>query len=792
MIQLNWFKTAIRNIRRNLSSAIINVGGLTIGFTGAMLLFCLLHYHLSFDDFHPNKDRIYRIVSETNEGVQSFNQGVPQPVGKAFKNAYPFAEQVAMRADRGYALVTIGEGLEKKQFRISGSYVQPSYFSIFNYPFLQGDASVLRVPGNVAITEKEARRLFPAGDAYGKNIMVDGKLLTIAGILKDIPPNSVNQRDLFVSYENYKTDQPWMASDSSWPAISGGVQCFVLLNKEVKAATVDNEFPRFVKQYTPDKNTTLQLKLQPLKDIHFNLTFDGDIEKKQLWGLAVIGLFLLLTAAINFINLSTAQIFFRQKETGVRKALGSSDSQIRWQFLVEAFVLSVIAVVLSLLVVLLVFPYFNDFCQTSISLTALYQYPFVLFVSAMVLVISLLVGYFPGSILARLKPVQVMRGHFQQPASGGFSMRRMLVVGQFAIVLFMISCTTIISRQLQSAIRGDLGFKQSGIVLLDIPGKDKANAVAALRNKLKGLSGVKSVSACYAAPMSSNSNSTSVTFDNQPPESAFSVNVKAADTGYLSTFGLQLLAGRNLYAGDSVNGILVNETFVKKVKIASPEQALGKTVALNNKPAQIIGVVKDFHAGTFHSEILPTCLYSKLSSYYTCAVSIDPYQLTQVLPVVEKVWKEVYPDEMYSYNFLDENIKYMYSTDITLLKFNQVFSFLAILVGCIGVFGLVSFMAIRKKKEIGIRKVLGAGVDNILWIFAREFIYLLSVALVIAIPPAYYFMNRWLDDFVYKIQIGPYNFFGPVLLTFVLVILTVGVKSVRAALSNPIHNLKSE
>ncbi|WP_147323509.1 ABC transporter permease [Chitinophaga silvatica] len=792
MIQLNWFKTAFRNIRRNISSTIINVGGLTVGFSGAMFLFCLLHYHLSFDDFHPNKDRIYRIVSETNNGTISRYQGVPQPVGKAFKNAYPYAEQVAMRSDNGYSLVTVGEGEDKKLFQISSAYTQPSYFSIFNYPFIKGDASVLGVAGNMVITQKEANRLFPAGDAFGKSVLVNGRLLTIAGILKDLPPNTVNQRQLFISYEDYKIVQPWMASDSSWIAISGGVQCFVLLNKGVNASAVDNALPQFLKQYHPDKNTSLKLSLQPLKDIHFNLNYDGDIEKKQLWGLAVIGIFLLLTASINFINLSTAQIFFRTKETGVRKALGSSNIQIRVQFFIEALLLSLFSLVLSLILVILLFPSFNDFCKTSVSPEALYQYPFVLFVLGMVLIISLLVGYFPGRMLVKLKPVEIMRGYFQQKTSG-FSLRKILIVSQFAIVLFMVSCTAIISNQLKSAIQGNLGFKQSGIVLLDIPGeRDKSNTITALRNRLSGLSGVKSVSACYASPMSVNNNTSDVVYDNRPPEASFEANIKAVDTGYLSTFDLKLIAGRNLYAGDSINSIIVNEAFLKKVNVTSPEQILGKTIKLNSKPTPIVGVVKDFHVGTFHSEIVPSYLYSKMNYYYSCAVSIDPAQLTKVLPLIEATWKEVYPEKIYSYSFLDEDIKQLYETDITLLKFNQVFTFLVILLGCIGVFGLVSFMAIRKKKEIGIRKVLGAGVDNIVWIFVKEFVRLLLIASAIAIPLSWYFMDKWLTDFAYRLHIGPYNFFWPVLLTFALVIITISVKSINAALANPVKNLRNE
>lgn len=791
-MQLHWLKTAWRNIRYNGAFTLINLVGLTAGFAGAMLIFCLLNYHLSFDNFHEDADRIYRIVSMSNYDKEDYSQGIPQPLGKAFRNDYAYGEQVVMRAGLGEPQISVGEGGSRKLFHIAAAYVEPGYFRIFNYPFAEGSETVLQEPNNAVITRREATRLFPGQQAIGKQLLLDNKYkFTIAGILEDIPVNSVNQQQIYLSYANFKIADPWLASDSSWGAVSSEVQCFVKLRRGITGTAVEQIFPAFLTKNSPRSAKSTRLFMQPLNDIHFNRIYDGQIEKKQLWGLALIGLFLIITAGINFVNLATARLFHRSREAGVRKVLGSSGAQIRWQFMMETGILVLGAIVLSVITAYVLLPPFNRLFDTNIAGSVIFQPSFVCFTMILFSMVTLLVGYYPGAVLSRMKAVETIKGKLISSRTAGIPLRKILVVLQFSIVLFMISCTLIISRQLQSSMDTDIGFNKAGIVMISIPEENKS-AVDLLRNQLTALTGVNKLSFCFTSPMSDMNNTNDFKFDNRPKGEPFQLNVKAADTSYLSAFGLRLVAGRNLYGGDTLNGCLVNETFVKRVMAASPESVIGKMLKVYDIKTMIVGVVKDFHTSNFHQDIEPVCLYSDYRGYTNCAVNIDMRHASQLLPVMEKAWKEVYPDYTWSYEFLDDNIREMYHAEEILLQLIQTFSLLAILVGCIGLFGMVSFMAIQRKKEIGVRKVLGASVGSILWLFLKEFIRLLLVSLLVAIPVAWYVMHRWLQEFVFRLSLGADSFLWPVVITFAMVIVTISLKSLKAALANPVISLKNE
>ncbi|NLR61378.1 FtsX-like permease family protein [Chitinophaga polysaccharea] len=792
MMQLHWFKTAWRNIRSNRFFALINLVGLTAGFAGAMLIFCLVYYHLSFDNFHQDGDRIYRMVSASHYEEDDYSQGVQQPVGKAFRNDYTYGEYTAMRASLGAPQISIGSGAAKKIFNSEAAYVEADYFRIFNYPFVRGNAAVLAVPDQAIITEKEATRFFSGTDPIGQQFVINnGNTYTVAGVLKDIPSNTSNRQQVYLSYANYKKANPWMGGDSSWAAVSSGVQCFVKLRPGISAAAVEKVFPAFLSKYiSPEGARHASLFLQPLSDIHFNRTYDGQIEKKQLWVLATVGLFLVLMAGINCVNLATARLFYRSREAGVRKVLGSSPLQIRWQFITETSILVFAAMILSLFTAYAALPSFNQLFDTTISSVAFYQPVFIGFSVTLFVTVSLLVGYYPGMLLSRLKPTETIKGKLGTTRTAGVPLRKVLVVAQFAIVLFMISCTLIISRQMKASMDTDIGFNKTGIVMVDVPTQEMS-AIETIRHRVGTLAGVNGLSFCYSPPMSNMYNLNDFEFENATTKTGFRINEKAADTSYLRTFGLQLVAGRNIAGGDTAATCLVNETFVKRMKY-TPEQILGKRMTTFGRRAVITGVVKDFHTNDFHEEIAPVCLAGNYSSYGRCAVAMDMRKAQQLLPAMEKVWKEVFPDYGWSYNFLDDSIRNMYHTEETLLKLIEIFSFLAILVGCIGLFGMVSFMAVQKKKEIGVRKVLGASVTSILWLFMKEFMQLLLMALLVAIPVAWYVMHRWLQDFVFRLTLKPGYFVMPVLITTALVLLTISMKSVRAALSNPVQSLRSE
>lgn len=792
----SYLNIAWRNMLRNKVYTLINLAGLTLGLTCAILVFCLVHYHLSFDNFHHHKDRIYRVVSETTFDMDDYSQGIPTPFGRAFRNDYDFAEKLSMRVIRGNMLITFNRGNTLQKFKENISYVEPDFFDIFNYPLAEGDArQLIADPHNALITEKLAHKFFPSETAVGKQFTVNGKdVFTVAGILKNIPVNSDNQQQVYLSFQYYLNKHPWQASDSSWGGISSSMQCFMRLKPSVKAADVEKQFPAMIHKYcSPGDAQHYFFFMQPLSDIHFNTLYDGELEKKYLWALAFIGLFLIATAGINFINLATAQSLNRSKEVGVRKTLGSSSAQMRIQFMAETAFLVLLAIVLSIGLAWLVLPSFNNLFSVHISLQLLDGLQLAGFIALLFVLVSLLAGYYPGLLLSRFRPVEALKGKITQKQVGGMSLRRGLIIMQFAIVQFMIIGAIVVARQMRYAIHSDLGFNKEGIVLLDmdIPGL-KPPALHTFRNRLMQVAGVSEVSFCATPPLSEGNNWHDFRYNNRPKEEPFQVNGKHGDWQYLHMFGLQLVAGRNFYPSDTVNGYLVNETMVKKLHLASPADALGKTLRMTGVAAPIVGVVKDFHDQNFHGSISPLCISGDSKEYYTCAVKIALQNKKAILASIQQLFTSSFPDYIYSYSFFDNDIATLYETETNLLQLIELFAAIAVLIGCMGLFGLVSFMATQKRKEIGIRKVLGATVPGVLWLFGKEFTRLVCIAFAVAAPCATLLMQHWLKDFVFRISIDAFVFLLAIGVTLVMAIVTMGYTSLRAATANPVKSLRSE
>ena len=792
----NYLKIAVRNLKSNKAYTLINVAGLALGMSCAILIFILVKYHLSIDNFHANADRIYRIVTEQHRDDISYQPSVPAPLGKVFRNDYTFGEKVARIATFDQSPITLKDGKELRKFKDDIAFTEPEFFDIFNFPLLLGNkATVLNAPGTAIITEKIAHKYFANENPIGKSFWLDNKIaFTITGILKDLPENTDQKAGIFVSYTSLKSYNEWLASDDSWGGIQGAMKCFVLLRPGVSVSQVEKVFPAYVAKYRPNSKNVHHYKLQPLAEVHFDPRYDGAMEKRNLWILSVIGAFLIASACVNFVNLATAQAFKRSKEVGVRKVLGGLKVQLFWQFISETFLISMTAILIALLAAYLLLPAANSFFKIRLSLNPLSDSSLTLFILALGLVVTFFAGSYPGLVLARFQPIIALKGKLSQSSIGGFNTRRMLIVIQFTISQVLIIGMIVIIKQMRYTNQVDLGFDKEAIVMIPL-GTDSTNVkMMTLKDQISEMAGVEKISLCFAAPASQQAWNNGIRFDNQSEEVNFKTSIKAGDANYVPTFGLEVVAGRNIFPADSVREFLVNEAFLKKLNITNPQDAIGKVIAANGGTmvAPIVGVLKDFHDRSFHEDINAVAITSYAVNYSDLAVKLNLTHAKQTLEDIEKAWSEKYPDQIYEVQFLDESIARFYETEERMLKLIQVFSFIAIFIGSLGLYGLVSFMVAQKTKEIGIRKVLGSNAPQILWIFGKEFLTLILVAFAIAAPFAGWAMNGWLNDFKFHINIDVWVFAISLIFTLLIALLTVIYKAYKAVLMDPVRSLRSE
>jgi putative ABC transport system permease protein len=796
----NYFKIAWRNLKRNKSYAAINIIGLSLGIASSILIFTLVSFHLSYENFNKNKDRIYRVVTELHSDEVSYTPGTPPPFAKAMRDDYSFAEKTAQAVTFWDELISIPASTDNKKFQEENGFtcVDPEFFDIFNFPLVQGDIkTALNDPFTALVTQKIAKKYFGTEDAIGKVFRVDNKTdFKITGILKDIPLNTDRKQEIYVSHKSLKTLSDFLASDN-WGGINSETHCFLLLKPNVTAKQVEAAFPGLKKKYYKENAAGPHgnfFKMQPLSDIHFNPDYDGYADKKYLWALIFVGIFLIVTACVNFINLATAQALNRAKEVGIRKVLGSMRFQLFWHFIAETALITLFAILVAYGFAFIGLPYLNGLFKTQLSINPFANIGLLIFILVTAVIVVFLSGAYPGLVLSGFQPVAALKGKLSQKSIGGFSLRRVLVVTQFAISQILIIGTIVIAGQMNFSKKSDLGFRKDAIVMLPVPQNDSVglSKMQTLRDRLAGISGVEKISFCMQAPASQSNNVNDITYDNRPKPELWGVNAKDADESYVPTFDLKIVAGRNLYKSDTVREFLVNETFVRKLNLKSPQDMVNKFVTIGGKHALVVGVVKDFYNYSFRTDISPVAIFSNFHQYQNCAVKINLADIKPTLNAIEKIWNDTYPQYVYSSQFLDERIAKFYELDDIMLKLIEAFAGIAIFIGCLGLYGLVSFMAVRKTKEIGVRKVLGANLSSIIWLFGKEFSRLLIIAFFIAAPLGWWAMTKYLQDFKYRIPISAGIFVLAIVATFIVAALTVGYKSLQASLANPVKSLRSE
>ena len=823
----NDLKIALRNIWRRKSFSMLNILGLAVGMSASLLIFVVISNECSFDTFHTKRDRIYRVGSNLafHGGAELKVESVPVPLADAVRREFPQFEEVAATRHINqiqFAIPTAAGSAapaDEKLFEEKDGvfYTEPSLFKIFDFPWISGDpARVLKDPYTMGISQSTAEKWFGVTDpeeAIGKTVLMGDQRtpLTITGILQDPPTNTDIQIRIAISYATFRAQHPDAFTDpQSWGSIASSSECFLLLSKGQDINRVSQRLPAFSKKYfaVAEANSpahTLNVFL-PIKGQHFDEVYGNygkpAISKENLWALGLIGIFLIVVACINFINLSTAQSVNRSREIGVRKVLGSNRSLLLRQFLRETALITCIALLVACIIAELTLPALAHLVERDLSREMLWTPASLLFLFCTAGVVTFLAGFYPAMVLSGFDPVTAIKNKAMSKSKGGLTLRRGLVILQFVIAQLLIIGTLVVVRQMSFFRNRPMGFDRKAIVFIDLPRTTQSiQHYTYLKQQVDRVPGVLSSSLCDTPPSSSDAWATDFTFDSRPNKEDFNITVRFADTGYLRTFNMHLAAGRLPFPSDSVRELLVNETAVKMLGLKSNADILGRTMdvslpimggATAHEP--IVGVIKDFNDRPLNGKdgISPIVMGTAAEAYSTLAVHMDPERIDEVMEGLRKAYSGIFPEHIFEPTFFDNMVISFYHVESIVSKLFKIFAGLAIFISCLGLYGLVSFMAAQKTKEVGIRKVLGASAQSIVYMFSKEFTVLILIAFVAAAPLGYYFMQQWLNGFYYRISIGWEVFAAAIAMSVVIAWVTVGYRAVRAAVADPLKAIKYE
>ncbi|MDB5008714.1 MAG: transporter permease [Mucilaginibacter sp.] len=800
----NFFKTAWRNVIRQKSYTLINIIGLGTGTAVCLIIFVLIQFHLSFDNFHPNKDRIYRLLTEYHHSDSKdifYGAGISTAIPQGVSTEIPEVQEVVpifSQHDEQIQVLNAAGQTDKKFKETSGVFATtPAFFKLFNFPLLAGTVASLKDPNNALITQEIGDKYF--GDwknAMGKTIKWNNHdVIKITGILAPIAKNTDFQLRVVIAMGTGFTADILKSKD--WNSTSSNFGCYILLPANVTQAHITARLRAMVKNHHTDGITDSEVA-QPLKDIHFD-NQAGDysnlsITPKMIRMLWMIASFILIIACVNFINLATAQAVNRAKEVGIRKVLGGNRGQLQIQFLTETLLIVVISVVLSLGISLATIPFVGKILDLPLSAGMLLQLNAGMFLIGLMLGETLLAGFYPSIVLSGFNPINALRSRIAVKTANGISLRRGLVVFQFIVAQGLIICTIIIVKQMNYFNTTNLGFVKNAIVNVPFPQDSIANSkIDYLKKRLTDLKGVEQLSFSSDVPAGEDDSWGWFTFDHATKHTDFYSIFKLADDQYLKTYHLKLVAGRNFLPSDTIKEFIVNEALIQKLGIRNPPDALNKEMALGPKAkGLIVGVLKNYHNRSLKNEDAPMMLTTVKRAYSLTNIKLAPGDIASTLPAIEKIWGEIFPGYAFEYQFLDDRIDRMYKQENQLANIYTWFAAVAILLSCLGLYGLASFMAVQRIKEVGIRKVLGASVSGIVYLFSKEFVALIILGFLIASPIAWYAMNKWLQDYTYRISIRWDIFALSASMAIIIALATVSFQLIKAALMNPVKSLRSE
>ncbi len=814
----NYFLTAFRNCWRNKTFSVINILGLAIGISSALVIFLIVSYEFSFDKFEKDSNRIYRVVMDAKfNGTEGHSAGVQAPLSSAIAHEMTGVEAsvpvMGFQGD-GNAKVSIERDnanpvVYKKQAAII--FTNPSYFQLLPYKWIAGEQTAsLKEPFSVVLTEKRAAAYFPGipiTSIPGRKIIYNDDLtVTVSGIVKDLDQNTLFAAEEFISFATIdKTNLKnnfMMDVWNDWMVYS---QVYVKLAKDAVAATEEAQMNALLKKYNKnaykDANNMMRFHLQPLNDIHFNPLYQGfnqrTASKPTLYGLLAIAAFLLLLGCINFINLTTAQASKRAKEIGVRKTMGSSKRQLIAQFLSETLFITCISTMLSVLLTPVLLRMFADFIPPGLHFDLLQQPWLIVFLLGLAVTVSFLSGLYPALILSGFNPATVFKNQsgFTRGQTRSAGIRKTLTVAQFVIAQFFVIATVIVSKQINYSIHSDLGFNKEAIINFEMPRDRNAEHQKQLLNEIKAVPGVAMVSTGFFAPADEGVVFTNIGYNNGKELLTPNTQIRWGDPNYIQVYQMKLIAGRNIAASDSIREFLVNESFAHAIGFLQAKDAIGKFLEWNEKKLPIVGVMKDFHDQSTHAGISPVVLGGNNGSIFhikLAANSKDGATWKNAIAGMQKAFKQRYPEEDFNYKFVDDTIAGFYKKEQHTASLLQWATGLSVLISCLGLLGLVIYTTHTRTKEIGIRKILGASVTHIVAILSKDFVVLVVVSFLIGAPIAWWAMYKWLQDFAYKTTMSWWIFGLSGLALLVAALVTLSLQTIKTATANPVKSLRTE
>ncbi len=814
----NYVTIAFRNVLKNKVFSAINIFGLGIGLAACLLIFQFVSFELSYDQFNEKYDRIYRITNDRFQNGKLIQHGtITYPtIGAAMMKDYPEIEEYTRIIPGG----EMNARIDTKNFRGDETFfVDERIFNIFSFPVLAGDTRALKEKYAVVLTAHVAKKYFEMNDNDFSSVInktfywgLDKQPYTVKAVITDIPENSHFRFDVLVAYatlitpDNQGIDDSWTWSDMFY---------YVLLKPGTDYKQLEAKFPEFSDRYFQgDKisGSVEKFYLQPLKRTHLYSDYEYDFaikaNGKAVWAMLIVALFILLIAWINYINLTTSRALDRAKEVGLRKVMGAYKSQLVKQFIFESLMITAFAVVLALIMVQVLQSSFNQLVGGSLSLWRIFSTasPSTLVTMCLVLIAgALLSGFYPAFILSSYQPVTVLKGKFQRSSGGNF-LRKALVIFQFTSSAALITGTIIVSKQLRFMNEADLGISIDNTIVVEPPELTQWDStfntrVESYKHALTQIEGVVGASTSSRLPGQRLGRAFGIRLSDQPSDAHYTLSNLSVDYNFLDDYKVKLLAGRNFTATDhkvefkDISSVIINKNASQLLGIARPEDAIGKEIVWGNNGTRkwtIIGVIDDFHQESLRNAREPLILRPMYGTYNSSSVKIKSDDLPGVIASVEKVYKEFFPGNSFIYQFLKDRYNSQYNDDTRFGKVISIFTGLAIMVSCLGLIGLSSYTVMQRTKEIGIRKVLGASILNIVSLLSWDFVKIVLIAGILSLPIAYFSMQNWLESYAYRITPGWEQFILPVGIVLLIAAATISFQILRAAMTDPAKTLKYE